>query len=65
MVIDKFEREVAKYNEDFAKWEKVKVIRVIADEWSIDSGELTPTLKLKRNVVLEKYSDLIDGIYAE
>lgn len=65
LVIDKFEREVAKYNEDFAKWEKVKVIRVIADEWSIDSGELTPTLKLKRNVVLEKYSDLIDGIYAE
>ena len=65
LVIDKFDREIAKYNEDFAQWEKVKKIRVIADEWSIDSGELTPTLKLKRNVVLEKYADLINGIYAE
>ncbi len=64
LVIDKFDREIAKYNEDFAQWEKVKKIRVIADEWSIDSGELTPTLKLKRSVVLEKYADLIDGIYA-
>jgi len=65
LVIDKFEREVAKYNEDFAKWEKVKVIRVLADDWSIDSGELTPTLKLKRNVVLEKYAHLIDDIYCD
>ena len=65
VVIDKFEREIAKYNEDFAQWEKVKKIRVISDEWSIDSGELTPTLKLKRNVVLEKYADLINGIYSE
>jgi long-chain acyl-CoA synthetase len=63
-VIDKFDREIAKYNEEFAQWEKVKQIRVIADDWSIDSGELTPTLKLKRNVVLEKYADLIKEIYA-
>ena len=64
-VIDKIDREIAKYNEDFAQWEKVKKIRVLSDDWSIDTGELTPTLKLKRNVVMEKYAGLIDEIYAE
>ena len=64
-VINKFDREIEKYNDDFAQWEKVKKIRVLAEEWSIDSGELTPTLKLKRNVVMEKFAGLIDGIYAE
>ncbi|MGB1040390.1 MAG: AMP-dependent synthetase/ligase [Flavobacteriales bacterium] len=63
-VINKFDREIEKYNKDFAQWEKVKKIRVLAEEWSIDSGELTPTLKLKRNVVMEKFAGLIDGIYA-
>lgn len=63
-VIDKFEREVAKYNEDFAQWEKVKKIKVLAKEWSIETGELTPTLKLKRNVVMDKYSDIVNEIYA-
>ena len=65
LIIDKFNREIAKYNEDFAQWEKVKKIRILSKEWSIETGELTPTLKLKRNVVMERYADLINGIYAE
>lgn len=64
-VINKFEREIAKYNEEFARWETVKKFKLIATEWSIDTGELTPTLKLKRNVVMEKFSGLVDEIYAE
>ncbi len=64
-IIDKIDREIAKYNEDFAQWEKVKKIRILSKDWTIDTGELTPTLKLKRNVVMEKYGDLINGIYTD
>jgi long-chain acyl-CoA synthetase len=64
-VIEKFDREIAKYNAEFAKWETVKKFKLIAKEWSIETGELTPTLKLKRNVVMEKCCDLVDAIYAE
>ncbi|MDA9261805.1 AMP-dependent synthetase/ligase [Flavobacteriales bacterium] len=63
-VINKFDREIAKYNEEFARWETVKKFKLIAKEWSIDTGELTPTLKLKRNVVMERCANLVDDIYA-
>ena len=62
--IDKIFREVEEANQDFAKWETVKKIEVLSEDWTIDTGELTPTLKLKRNVILDKYKELIDGIYA-
>jgi long-chain acyl-CoA synthetase len=38
--------------------------RLVADEWSPQTGELSPTLKLKRRVLLEKYSNLIDEIFS-
>jgi len=56
-------REVDRLNENFSKVEKVKKFELISDAWSIDTGELTPTMKLKRKVVLEKYDDLITSIY--
>jgi len=37
---------------------------LLPDEWTIDTGELTPKLSLKRKVVMEKYSDVVDRIYA-
>ena len=50
--------------EPFASWERVKKIQVLPAQFSIDGGELTPTLKLKRKPILAKYGDLIEAIYA-
>lgn len=51
------------FNEEFEKDERIQRHRLIADEWSIDSGALSPTLKLKRNVLLERYAGTIKEIY--
>ena len=58
-----FENEVSKAMAGFAHYETVKKFKLVADEWSVESGELTPTLKVKRKVVEKKYADLIDSIY--
>ena len=55
--------EVDSLMEPFAKWEQVKVIKIIPEPFSIDSGELTPTLKLKRDPIKKKYGEVIDSIY--
>lgn len=62
-VLDKYEREKDQLNESFAKYEKIKQIRLMPEEWTIDGGELTPTLKCKRKVILEKYNDYVEDIY--
>ncbi|MBM4253020.1 MAG: long-chain fatty acid--CoA ligase [Deltaproteobacteria bacterium] len=51
-------------NVNFGQWEKIKQFRLVSDEWSIAGGELTPKLSIKRKVVINKYKDLIDGIYS-
>lgn len=63
MVIKKINEEMEVYNKEFAKWEQVKKIEILDKEWSIDGGELTPTLKLKRNVIMDKYDHLVKKIY--
>jgi long-chain acyl-CoA synthetase len=50
-------------NESFNHVEQVKKFELLPKEWTIDGGELTPTLKLKRKVILEKYKPVIDKIY--
>lgn len=65
LVKDKIKREVDRYNADFGHWEQVKKIELLAKEWSIDGGELTPKLSLKRKVILEKNKDLVEKIYNE
>jgi long-chain acyl-CoA synthetase len=62
-VIERIQQEVDTLNEKFGNWEKIKRFELTPDIWSIDGGELTPTLKLKRKVVLEKYKGLFDKIY--
>ena len=47
----------------FARYERIKQFALISAEFSIKSGELTPTLKVKRKIVSEKYRDLIDDLY--
>lgn len=64
-IIARFQQEVDKYNENFARYEKIKKFELIADTWSVETGELTPTLKLKRKVVMNKYKNLYDKIYRE
>jgi len=59
----RFDKEVAKANEQFAKWEKVKQFRLTPDLWSVDNGHLTPTMKLKRKIIKEKYRALYNDIY--
>lgn len=62
-VCDRIQEEIDQQNEKFGNWEKIKRFELTPEVWSIDGGELTPTLKLKRKVVREKYSHLYDKIY--
>ena len=63
-IVARIGQDVERLMEPFAKWEQVKVIRVLSEPFTIDGGELTPTLKLKRKPILAKYAELIDSIYA-
>ncbi len=62
-IIDIYLREVKKFNVFFAPHEQIKRFDLIADEWNQQNGILTPTLKVKRNVIQEKYADRIDKLY--
>ena len=64
-VIERISKEIDEANEGFAKWEKIKQFRLTPDEWSIDAGHLTPTMKLRRKEVKAKYLDLYESIYRE
>ena len=62
-VIERFQEEVDHANEKFGNWEKIKRFELTPDIWSIEGGHLTPTMKLKRKIVKEKYHHLYDKIY--
>jgi len=62
-VIERIQEEVDKLNEKFGNWEKIKRFELTPEVWSIEAGHLTPTLKLKRKIVMEKYQDLFHKIY--
>lgn len=62
-VIDRYQEEVDFYNQSFGKWEKIKRFELTAEEWSIDEGHLTPTMKLKRREIKAFYKDLFEKIY--
>ena len=57
--------EVGKVNEGLGHWEQVKRIVLLPGEFSVEGGELTPSLKLKRKAILAKYSGQVESIYAE
>lgn len=62
-VIETIQKEVDLMNKDLGHWEQVKKFVLVPEEWSVDTGELTPTLKLKRKIVMEKYKDLYNQLY--
>ena len=57
------EAEVAEVNRDLASWESIKRVRILPRDFSPETGELTPSLKVKRKVVAERYRDAIDEMY--
>jgi long-chain acyl-CoA synthetase len=63
-VVDLIKSDVNRLTKELADYEKVKRIGLLADEFSIDGGELTPTLKIKRRVVEEKHKELIESLYS-
>jgi long-chain acyl-CoA synthetase len=63
-VIDKFQELCDHYNKDFSKIEKIKKFALLHEPWDVSTGELTPTMKLKRRVIDKKYHDVIESIYA-
>ena len=62
-LLDRIQKEIDNHNKQFGNWEKVKKFELTPDIWSIESGHLTPTMKLKRKVIKEKYVSLYNRIY--
>ncbi|MGQ0536276.1 MAG: AMP-dependent synthetase/ligase [Methanobacteriota archaeon] len=58
-----YQKELDKYNERLARFEQIKRFALLPAELALETGELTPTLKVKRRVVDEKYADVIQGLY--
>ncbi|MGB1248113.1 MAG: AMP-dependent synthetase/ligase [Chitinophagales bacterium] len=58
-----FKEEIDGLNVNFGKVEQVKKFKLFADEWSVETGELTPTMKVKRKFIKDKYADIIEDIY--
>ena len=62
-VIKKYQGEIDNLNKTLSEYECIKRFRLVCEEWSQETGELSPTLKLKRNVIKKKYASVIDEIY--
>ncbi len=59
----RIQEEIDIANKDFGKWEQIKKFEITPDIWSIDEGHLTPTMKMKRKIIKEKYKNLIEKVY--
>ena len=62
-IIDRFEKEISFYNQQFGHWEQLKKFKLLSEEFTVENGELTPTLKLKRKIILDKNKGLLSEIY--
>jgi long-chain acyl-CoA synthetase len=62
-LLARMQEEVDTANEQFAKWEKVKAFKLTPETWTVEGGHLTPTMKLKRKIIKEKYLPLYNEIY--
>jgi long-chain acyl-CoA synthetase len=63
-VIARYQREVNEMNKDLGQTEHIKRFRLVKEEWSPQTGELSPTLKLKRRFLYNKYTDILSEIYS-
>jgi long-chain acyl-CoA synthetase len=64
-IIDLLQRQIDALTPNLARYEKVKKVALLENEFTIEGGELTPTLKVKRRVIDDKYRDVIEKLYAE
>jgi long-chain acyl-CoA synthetase len=64
-VVSVFNEEIAKINESLMDWERIRRFRIVPDDWSPATGELSASLKLKRKVVADRYANLLDAIYKQ
>ncbi len=64
-ILAKYEQIISQAMANFGHWEQVKKFKLLSKEWTIDNGELTPKLSLKRKVILQKNEELIKEIYSE
>ncbi len=61
--INRIQKEIDFHNQRFGKWEQIKRFELTVDEWSVEEGHLTPTMKMRRKVIKEKYKNLYQKIY--
>jgi long-chain acyl-CoA synthetase len=59
----RIQKEIDTCNKSFGNWEQIKDFQITGEEWTATSGHLTPTLKMKRKVILEKHKNLYNKIY--
>jgi long-chain acyl-CoA synthetase len=64
-IIELYGQLVSEANSSLANFETIKRFRIVAEEWAQDSGELTPSMKLKRRVITERYAAVIAELYAD
>lgn len=64
-IIDLIQRQIEGLTPNLARYERIKKVALLEDEFTIEGGELTPTLKVKRRVIDEKYRDVIERVYVE
>ena len=65
IVQERIQKEIDNCNRRFGKWEQIKKFELTPDVWSIDGGHLTPTMKMKRSVIIKLYDTLVQKIYSE
>lgn len=63
IVANKLKSEIEKINLSFGNWEKIKKYAIIPDEFTIEGGELTPTLKMKRKLIIAKYQEIYNSLF--
>ncbi len=64
-IINRIAQDIDNINQNFGKTEQIKKFKLLANQWGIETGELSPTLKLKRRMIEEKYSSEIEEMYSE
>jgi len=64
-IVQYFEQEIDKATPDLASYEKVKKVVLLDRDFELEKGEVTPSLKIKRNIVEDKYRERIDSLYQE
>ena len=62
-LIFRVQKEVDIHNRKFGNWEQIKKFEITPDEWTIEAGHLTPTMKMRRKIIKEKYQNLFQKIY--